>query len=317
VNYLRVSMFMAGAMILSTGVFAQNFPSRPIRMVTTEVGGSNDLVARLIAQGVSGPLGQQVIVENRGGSVIILGQAVASAQPDGHTLVLGTGSLWVVSLLQKAPFDPVRDFAPITVVAKAPNVLVVHPSLPVKSARELIALAKAMPGQLNWASGNAGSSLHLAGELFKSMAGINIVKISYKGMGSALIDTIGGQVQMMFPTAISVPTHIQSGRLRAIGVTSAQPSALFPDLPPIAATVPGYESGTVLSIFAPAKTPQPIINRLNREIVVFLHRPEVREKLLTMGADPVGSSPEEFAALMQSELVRLGKLVKDADIRAD
>ena len=243
-------------------------------MLTTEVGGSSDLVARLIAQGISGPLGQQVIVDNRGGSLNILGQLLATAIPDGHTVLLGTGSLWVLPLIQKAPYDPVRDYAPVTVVARAPNVLVVHPTLPVKSVKELINLAQAKPGQLNYASGIAGSSLHLAGELFKAMAGVNIVQIWYKGQGPALIDTIAGQVQMMFPTAISVPAHIQSGRLRGLGVTSTQPSALLPELPAIAATVPGYESGTVLTIFAPAKTPRAIIERLNREVVGFLRRPK-------------------------------------------
>jgi tripartite-type tricarboxylate transporter receptor subunit TctC len=242
---------------------------------------------------------------------------VAKAPPDGYTLLFWGSALWLLPFLRSGvPYDPVKDFAPITLAVNSPNVIIVHPSLAANSVRELIALAKARPGQLNYASGSTGSSNHLAAELFNSMAGINIVRITYKGAGAALNDLIAGQVQVMFPNAAAAAPHIKSGRIRALAVTSLQPSALAPGLPTVAGSgLPGYESGSILSVLAPGRTPIPIINRLNREIVQVLKRPDVKEKFFTTGSEVVASSPDELAAARESDMVKIGKLIKDVGIR--
>jgi tripartite-type tricarboxylate transporter receptor subunit TctC len=306
-----------GALVVSGGIVsAQNFPTKPIRIVSAEVGGGNDFAARVVAQGLSA-LGQPVIVENRP-SGVIPGSIVAKAPPDGYTLLAYGVSLWIAPLLQDdIPYDPVGDFAPVTLVANSPGVLVVYPGLPVKSAGELIALAKAKPGQLNYASTSTGSPPHLAAELFKFMAGVDIMRILYKGMGPALIDLISGQVHLAFGTASSATPHIKSGRLRALAVTCAQPTPVFPGLPALASTLPGYEAGSIYGVFAPARTPAAIVNRLNREIVRHLQTAEVKERFLNVGVDVVGSSPAELAAAVKSDRERLGKMIRDAGIRAN
>jgi tripartite-type tricarboxylate transporter receptor subunit TctC len=310
-------MFAAAAMMLwNSGGSAQDYPLRPIRIVASGVGSGGDIAARIIAQAVSGPLGQQVIVDNRGG--ILAGLTVVKSPPDGYMLLLQSGTLWIGPLLQSTPFDVVRDFAPISLITSEPNVLVVHPSLPVKSVRELIALAKARPGELDYASGATGSSNHLAGELFKAMAGVNIVRISYKGIGAAMIDLLGGQVQMSFGTVGAVAAHIKSGRVRGLAVTSAKPSALLPELPTAAATgLPGYESGSAYGLLAPAKTPEAIVMRLNQEIVRIINQPDIRKRFLGAGSEPVGSSPDELAATIRLEIAKWSKLIKDTGMRAD
>ncbi len=302
---------------LAQSGLTQPFPVKTVRLITSEAGGSSDLIARFIAQAIAGPLGQQVIVENRGGSLVIQVQTLMSAPADGHTLLIGTGSLWVQALLEKVPYDPVADFAPVTIITKAPNVLVVHPSLPVKTVTQLIALAKAKPGELNYASGITGSSLEIAGELFKAMAGVNIVRIPFKGMAPGLVSTMGGQMQLMFPTAISVPPLIKSGKLRALAVTSLQAFPLLPDLPTVAAILPGYESGTTLGLFAPAKTPAAAIQKLNEEIVRFLRTAEAKERFLAVGGLVVGSTQEEFAAHRKTDMARINKLIKESGLRAE
>jgi len=311
-----VWMFSVGMMVLGAGVVSgQEFPNKPIRMVTSPPGGGADFASRLIAQGLSGPLGQQVIVDNRGG--IIPMEIVSKAPTDGYTLLL-SASLWLTPLLQNTPYDPVRDFSPITLVGNSPNVLVVHPSLPVKSVRELIALAKARPGELNYATTGRGSGAQLAGELLKSMAGVNIVGVPYKGTGPAFSDMIAGRVQMMIPPAGSIMPHVKSGKLRALAVTSARPSTLLPELPTVAASgLPGYETVSNTGIFAPAKTPAPIVERLNRETIRFLHTTEAKKTFLSRSIEAVGSSPEEFAAIIKSEMAKMGKVIKDAGIEAD
>ncbi|MBI4189464.1 MAG: tripartite tricarboxylate transporter substrate binding protein [Betaproteobacteria bacterium] len=311
-----VWMFSVGMMVLGAGVVSgQEFPNKPIRMVTSPPGGGADFASRLIAQGLSGPLGQQVIVDNRGG--IIPMEIVSKAPPDGYTLLL-SASLWLTPLLQNTPYDPVRDFSPITLVGNSPNVLVVHPSLPVKSVKELIALAKARPGELNYASGATGASTHLAAESFKSMAGVDIARIPYKGNGPALNALIGGQVQLMFATAGSVTPHLKSGRLKGLAVTSARPSALAPGLPAVTTSgLAGYESAAPYGIFAPAGTPATLINRLNQEIVRVLKQADVKDRFFNSGIEIVGSSPEGLAATVKSEMARSGKVIKDAGIRAE
>ena len=315
---LVIWIISAGLMVTgSGGVSSQDYPSKAIRIVTHEAGGTPDFVSRLIAQGISGPLGQQVIVENRPTGVIP-GEIVAKAPADGHTLLFISNVLWILPLMQHTPYDPVRDFSPITLANMSPNIIAVHPSVPVKSVKELIALAKARPGELNYASSGTGTVSHLAGELFKSMGGVNIVRIPYRGAGPAINDLISGQVQVTFYSATSVMPHVKAGRLRALAVTSAQPSALFPELPTAAATgLPGYESGASYGIYAPAKTPETIINRLNQEIARVLNRAEVKEKLSMAGSKIVASAPERLAATMKSEMVRMGKVIKDAGIKAD
>ena len=312
-------MFSVGMMILGAAVaFGQNYPNKPVRLVTAEAGGGADLVARLIAQGLSGPLGQQVVVDNRGAAGgAIAAEIVAKALPDGYTLLHYGSNIWLLPFLRNnLLYDPVRDFAPITLAVRAPNMIVVHPSLPVKSVTELIALAKARPGTLSYASGGTGSTPHLAAELFKAMANVDIVRIPYKGGGAALNDLLGGQVPLMFPVAAAALPHVKSGRLRALAVTSAQPTELAPGLPTVAASgLPGYESVSIQGLFAPAGTPATLINRLNQEIVRALNGENLKDKFFSAGIETIGSSPQVFAATVKSEMARLGKVIKDAGIR--
>ncbi|HZM45753.1 MAG TPA: tripartite tricarboxylate transporter substrate binding protein [Burkholderiales bacterium] len=304
-------------MFASSGGVAQSYPSRPVRIVTAPIGAGNDFMARLIAQGLTAPLGQQLVVDNRPAG--ILGELVAKSPPDGYTLLAVGSVLWLTPLLQdNVGYDPVKDFAPIAVTSRSVNLLVVHPSLPAGSVKALIALAKARPGQLNYATGGTGSSNHLAGELFKSMAGVNLVRIPYKGAGPAVNDLLSGQVQIMFPTTASSLQHVKSGRLKALGVTSLKPTVLAPGLPALAESgLPGYESVVIYGLFAPAKTPPAIVERLNAELVPFLRSEATTERLLNSGVEPVGSSPRELATVMESEMTRMGKLIKDARIRAN
>jgi tripartite-type tricarboxylate transporter receptor subunit TctC len=297
---------------------AQDYPTKPIRLLASGVGGGGDFTARLIAVGLTSRLGQQVIVDNRPGG-LIPGEIVAKAQPDGHTLMLAGIVIWLSPFMRDAmPFDPVRDFAPITLAVTTPNVLVVHPALPVKSVPDLIALAKQKPGALNYATSGAGNSNHIAGELFKAMAGVNMVQVNYKGAALALNDVLSGRVEVMFATAAAAASHVSTGRLRALAVTSAQPSALAPGLPTVAASgLPGYESGSTLGVFAPAATPAAIVNLLNREIVQFLNAPPTRERLLKAGIEVVASSPAQFAAAIRTDMARIGKILRDAGIRTD
>ena len=275
-----------------------------------------DLAARLIAQGASDSLGQPILVESRGGGVVAI-ELVAKARPDGYTLLFYGGTLWIGPLLQTVSWDPVRDFSPITLAVTFPNLLVVHPSLPVKSVKGLIALAKARPGELNYGSGSIGASTNLAGELFKAMAGVRIARIPYKAGASAMMALITGEVHLMFSTVGLVTPHVKLGKLRALAITTAKPSALAPGLPTVAASgVPGYESASLIGLVAPAGTPATLIDRLNQEIVRVLNRAEVKERLLTFGVEAVGSSPEEFAATIRSDMAKWSKLIKDTGIRA-
>ena len=314
-----LQVFLVVLTVTGTGVVcSQPYPNKPIRMVTSAAGGSADFAARLIAQGLTGELGQQVVVDNRGGSVSTSVGIVAKAPPDGYTLLLYASSLWIAPLLQPVSYDPIKDFSPITLAASSPYILVVHPSVPVTSVKELIALAKAKPGELNYGSSGLGTANHLAAELFNAMAGVNVVHVPYKGAGPALNALIGGQLQVMFPSAGSVTSHIKSGRLRALGVTSAEPSALAPGLPTVAAAgVPGYESLLMIGVFTPAGVPAALINRLNQEIVKALRKSDTREKLFNAGVETVGGTPAQLAASVKSEMARLGKVIKDAGIRAE
>jgi tripartite-type tricarboxylate transporter receptor subunit TctC len=315
---MSARILVPGLLIAGAGMaHGQSFPVKPIRIVTAEAAGASDVAARIVAQGVAGPLGQNVIVENRG-SGVIPGEVVARALPDGYTLLLFGNAFWTGPLLQKTPYDPVRDFAPITSIVRTPSVLVVVPSLPVKSVKELVALAKAKPGTLNYGSAATGTANHLAAELFKSLAEVDIVRIPYKGSGQALNALTANEVQLMFSSSGSVAPFVQSGKLRALAVTSAKPSALLPNLVTVAdAGLPGYESVSTYAMFAPASTPGPIIARLNQEIVRAIDRAEVRERFLKVGVETAGSTPEQLALTMKSEVMRIARLIKSAGIAAD
>jgi len=313
---------VAGALSLTlmltaaTIAHAQNFPVRPIRVYTAEAGGANDFTSRLIAQGVSASTGQQMIVDNRPELIGI--QAVAKAAPDGYSVIVSGSGFWLGPLIQKMPYDPIADFSPVTMLVRSPLLLTVHPSVPANSVQELIALAKAKPGTLNYGSSPTGSSSHLAGELFKYMAGVDIVRVIYKGNGPALNDMLGGRVQLMFIAAGVLTPHLNTGRLKALAVTTAEPTALFPNLPTVAASgVPGYESVSVVGMFAPAKTPPAIIMALNQDVVRVLSSPEVKQKLAVSGVEAVGNSPEEMLSWMKAEMTRISKLVQAVGIRVE
>jgi tripartite-type tricarboxylate transporter receptor subunit TctC len=309
------ALFVSIAALFAGAAHAQTWPLKPIRIVTTETGTGNDLIARLMAPHLSAALGHQVVVENRG---ISASEFVARSPADGYTLLSYGSPLWLLPFMREVRYDPVKDFAPITLAADSPNLLVVHPSLPVKTVRELIALARAKPGELNYSSSSTGATPHLAAELFKSMTGVNIVRIAYKGSGQALTSLIGGQVQLMFPNVGAAAAHLKSTRLRALAVTTAQPSALAPGLPTLAASgVPGYESSAPFGVFAPAGTAPIIIERLQREMVTALRRPDLAERMQGAGVEVVASTPAELAATMKAEMVKWGKLIKEAGIRED
>jgi tripartite-type tricarboxylate transporter receptor subunit TctC len=299
--------------VLPAAAAAQTYPSKPVRIVTSETGGGTDYVARVVGQELAASLGQPVVVENRGAGVYS-GEIVSKATPDGHTLLVTGTSFWVGPLFRKTPYDPVQDFSPVSLLVNSPNVLVVNPALPVKTVRDLIDLARARPGELNYATASTGSSSHLATELFKSMAGINVVRIPYKGTGPGIIDLIAGRVHFSFGTSSGVEQHIRAGRLRAIAVTSTGPSIIFPGLPPVAATIPGYESGGGTAMLAPPRTPAAIIKRLNREVVTALAKPNVKELFHRRGAEVVASSPLELTAMIKAEIGRIDKLIKNAGL---
>lgn len=326
-TYMRKAVSAALAAVAAAGMAVAGaaqaqgaFPLKPIRIVTAAVGGASDFTARLLAQGLSASLGQQVIVDNRGGaSGIIAAQMVAKSPADGYNLLLFTSPIWLLPLLQdNVPYDPVRDFAPISMTDSSPSVLVVHPSLPVKSVRELVALAKARPGELNYGTSSVGTGNHLAGELFMAMTGTKIERIGFKGMGAAINSLLGGQIQVLFPSAGSVAQHIRQGRVRALAVTSLEPSALAPGLPTVAqAGIPGYESQSRTVLFAPAKTPPAVIAKINTEVVRALTQAETRERLFNVSLEVIASTPQEAAAMIRAETVRMAKVIEDAGLRGE
>lgn len=297
---------------------AQSYPNKPVRLVTAAAGAGGDFVSRMVAAGLTELWGQPVVIDNRGGSAVIPIELVAKAPPDGYTLLAFGSALWHLPLMQNVSYDPIRDFAAITLVATTPLILVVHPSLPVKSIEELVALAKRRPGQLNYSSGISGSTTHLPAELFKSMAGVDIVRVSYKGGAPALNALLSGETQLMFANAGGAGLHVKTGRLRALAVTSARRSAVFPDLPTVAASgLPGYEASSTQCLFAPAATPTALVNRLNRDLITVLSRPEVQERALRGGSEIVANSPDELATAIKADMVKMGKIIKEAGIRAN
>ena len=311
---------MTLCVLLATGAeiaCAQEYPTRPIRFVTAAVGGGNDFAARMIAHGLTASLGQQVIVDNRGGAHIPQ-LTVSKATPDGYTILVQNNTVWVAPLLEKVNYDHWTELVPISLTARAPNILVVHPSLPVNSVKELIAAAKAAPGDINYASGVVGSSNYIAAELFKAMAGVNLTRISYKGSGPALNDVMAGQVKVMFATTTSSSGHVKAGKLKALAISSAQPSPTAPGLPTIAQSgVPGYAAESIYGVWAPAKTSPAILTRLHQEIVKVLGAPQTKERFLATGAEVVASTPQVFAAEIKAESMRLDKVFRAAGIRAN
>ncbi|MBI4207283.1 MAG: tripartite tricarboxylate transporter substrate binding protein [Betaproteobacteria bacterium] len=299
-----------------------SYPAKPVRLVLPyPPGGGSDTIARPLAQRLTEFMGQQVIVDNRGGAGGNIGmEHVARSTPDGYTIVTAlTAQLAVnVSLYRKLPYDPVKDFAPITLLAEGPYLLVVHPSLPVKSVKQLIALARARPNQIVYASSGNGSGGHLAAELLNSMTGIRMLHVPYKGGGPALVDLLAGQVQVLFATYASGRGHIESGRMRALAVSTAKRPAAIPGLPTVAeAGVPGYDSGVWYAFLAPAGTPRDIVGKLNREIVRALNHPDYRKMLVNAAIDPIGGAPEELGQHIRREIGKWAKVVKDAGVRVD
>jgi tripartite-type tricarboxylate transporter receptor subunit TctC len=313
---------LACCTLLALPLFAQDYPLRPVRLIVPfPPGGGNDIVARAVAQELGKSLGQQFVVDNRAGAGGAIGAELAARSPaDGYTLFLGGVGSHVVnpSLHAKLSYDPVRDFAPVTLIASAPSVLVVHPSLQAASLSELTALAKAHPGKLNYASNGNGSSAQLAAVLYESMAGVRMVHVPYKGVAQALVELMSGEVQVMFGTLVAILPHIKAGRLRALAVTGKNRSASLPEVPTLAeAGLPGYEAGSWYGILAPAGTPAAVVARLNSEINRAIRQPEVRERLAADGAEVIGGTPDDFASHLKIELSRMGKLVRQAGIRTE
>ncbi len=311
---------LSGFLLPQFAAAQSGYPSRPVRLVVpSAAGGGTDTVARVIAQKLSESLGQQFIVDNRPGAGQMIGtESVAKSPPDGYTLLMSASTLALNPIMyKKVPYDAVRDFAPVTQVASLPAVLLVHPSLPVKTVPELIALAKRRPGQIDFASAGIGTLPQISVELLKSMAGINLVHIPYKGSAPGMIALLSGQVSVMVPNLFTSLPHIRAGKLRALGVTTAKRVDALPELPAIAETVPGYEFSQWYGVLAPAGTPREIVARLHVEIARTLRLPELRARLAHDGAEPVGSTPEDFAALIRSETVKWAKVVKAAGIRPE
>ncbi len=301
---------------------AQNYPTRPIRFIVPfPPGGGNDVMARVIGQKLTDAFGQQVVIDNRGGAAGNIGTEIAArAAPDGYTLFLGgVGSHGTNPALQaKLPYDPVKDFAPVSQIASASLVVVANNALPAKSISDLVKLAQSRPGQVNYASSGTGSIAHLSVELFNAMAKIKLQHVPYKGTGPALTDLLSGQVQLLFNSALSMLPQIRANRVRALAVTSATRITPLPDVPTIAESgVPGYNVTSWYGVLAPARTPRAIIDKLNAEIAKAVRAPELRERLLSEGAIPVGNSPEQFAAFINSELQRWANVIQDAGIRVE
>lgn len=318
-----VSGFIIGASLsYVAGIQAQNYPVRPIRLVVpAPPAGAPDALARLMGQAMTDSLGQPVVVDNRAGGNGIIGSEIAArAAPDGYTIVMGYAGPFSINpgLYDKLPYDPVKDFVPITLIASGQNILVVNPSVPAKSVKELVALAKSKPGQLNFASGGTGQSSHLSMELFMSMAGIKMVHVPYKGAGPAMADVIGGQVSLQFLALPPAIPQLKAGKLRGLAVTGSTRSRALPEVPTVAESgLPGYEVLTWYGAFAPAKTPNSIVSLLNSEMVKILRRPHAEEQFRRLGLETGGNSPEEFGRYLRGEIDKWKKVVKDAGIKIE
>lgn len=300
---------------------AQGYPERPVRLIVPlSAGGSADIVGRQVAQKLSEKLGQQFVIDNRPGAGSLIGTEIAARAPhDGYTLLLAGSSFTTApSLQRKLPYDPLKDFAPITMAAAAPGLLVVNPSLPVRTVKELIALARAKPGLINYASPGVGTSPHFAGALFNMMAGVELVHIPYKGAGPAITDVVAGQVQLSFASMPSVMSNVKSGRLRAVAVTGLKRSFALPELPTVAESgLPGFETRSWQGLFAPTGTPSTIVNKLYQEVAAVVRLPDIVAALAQDGSEPVASSPSEFSKWLPGELAKWVTVAKAAKLKAD
>ena len=317
--YSLLILPLGGAAVAAA--IAQSFPARPVRFIVPfGTGGAADIIGRAVAQKLSESFGQQFVVDNRSGAGGIIGtELAAKAPPDGHTLVLGSFSTHTgnPNLYKKLPYDPIGDFAPISFVATVHLVLAVNPAVPVRSVQELIALAKAKPGYLNYASSGNGNGTHLAGELFKSLAGVDMTHIPYKTAGAAVSELVGGQVHLMFSTLASVLPLVKAGKLRALGISSAQRSDAAPELAPIGELIKGYDVGSWFGVLAPSGTPRAVVALLGNEIVRIITLPDMRSQLVALGAEPHANTPEEFAQYIRTELPRWGKIIRAARVTLD
>ena len=312
-------LWLVVALAAALPAAAQQYPSRAIRLIVhSSPGGSSDILGRLVAQRLTEALGQQVVVENRAGASGIIGvDAAVKSPPDGHTILISQTSLAInPSMFPKIPYNALRDLQPITQIVDGPNVLTVHPSVPAKSVKQLVALAKGRPEGLIIGSPGQGTSPHLSAELFNSMAGVKIAQVQYKGAGLAIVSLLAGEVSVMFPTTPTVIGYLKAGRLRALGVTTAKRTQALPDVPTISeAGVPGYESTQWFGILAPAGTPRPIVERLNQEIVRIMQAPPMRERLNGQGLEVVTGTPEQFAAHIKSETEKWAKVVRSIGLK--
>lgn len=317
---LNRHVIVAVLLLIGSPAYGQSYPSKPIRMVAPTAGGGIDFIARVIAPALTANLGQQVVIDNRGGAGgIIAVETVTRSKADGYTLLIYGPPAWINPLLKKnVSYHPLKDLIPVGLVTRTANLLVVHPSLPVKSVKELIDLAKARPGQLNDAGSDTGSSAHLAAELFKSMAGVSIVRVPYKGVGAGIGGLVSGEVQIMLPVISAAMPHVKSGRLRALGVSTPEPTKLAPGVPTIASSgLPGFAVEGQNAIFAPAGTPAAVIDRLNQELNRVLQNPEVRDKLLLGGTEPSGGSPQTAAQTIKADMEKWAKVIKEVGIREE
>jgi tripartite-type tricarboxylate transporter receptor subunit TctC len=300
---------------------AQTYPTRPIRAIVPYApGGGVDVIARLVAPHLTETLGQQVVIDNRAGATGNIGAELAArSAPDGYTVLMAGASLTInVSLYRRLPYDVMRDFVPVTSVAKSPNIVLVHPSLPARSIKELIALARSHPAQLNYASGGSGSTLHLTAELFKTMANVNIVHVPYKGTGPAIVALMSGEVALAIPPLSGMLPHVESGRLRALAVTSRSRLKILPQMPTVAESgVPGFESGQWYGVLVPAGTPAGIVTRLRSELTRVVRLPEVTEQMMRQGAVPVGDTPEQCADYLRHDIAKWAKIVKASGARVE
>ena len=315
------AFLLCGGTLLAGGVTAQEYPTRPIRVILpTPAGSTPDVTARLVGPAMSRVLGQQLVLDNRSGAGgVIAAELTMKAVPDGYTLMVGTpGALAILPHMRSVPYDVVRDFAPIGLISIGPFLLITHPSVPAKSIKDLIALAKAKPGQLNYASAGNGVANHLAMEMFKQMTGVNIVHVPYKGAPQAVTDVLAGHMNMMFNSIAPVLPHVKAERVRTLGIASPKRSPQLPDIPTIAESgVPGYESENWFGLLAPAKTPPRIIKTVNEALAKVVRSPETRAQFEALGADPVGSTPEEFAAFIHRDMERYRVVVKVSGAKID
>jgi tripartite-type tricarboxylate transporter receptor subunit TctC len=317
---LRLLALLLSAVVL-TAAAQETYPSRPLRFILPfPPGGGTDILGRVIAERLAANLGQPVVIENRGGAGGNVGaEAAARSSPDGYTIVLAAPSLAISpSLYSKLNYDPVKDFAPVSLVATVPNVMVTHPSVPAQTLQEFIALVRSRPGGMNFGSGGSGTSNHLAGELFNIVTGTRLVHVPYKGVNLAMNDVLSGQIHVVVIGVPAAAPHIKAGRLRALALIAPQRAAALPEVPTIAeAGLPDFEVTTWYGVLAPAGTPRPIVARLNAELVKIMHAPDTRERLAAMATDPRTSTPEEFAAYLKQEIAKWGEVVRKANLKAD